>query len=158
MVEDRRAGIHAQPCGPVQARGLVHQPDINLLKLRPRTQRLADAFLALGIGPGLEGTITVQPRSVSLQQVLDSHLAPRHRGRIFGQQALGIRQIGEAKLGNRELRGLNALANQLAADANSRKLLPRWNISDQDCRRRLLPHIRLGWFSRHGWLALLHFC
>jgi len=144
MVEDRRAGIHAQPCGPVQARGLVHQPDIKLLKLRPRSQQLADAFLAIGLGPGLEGTIAVQPCSVGLQRIPDGHFSAHHGRGIFGQQSLGLLQIGEAKLGHRERRGLEALANQLAAAANPRKMLLRWNVSDQVCIRRLLPRIRLG--------------
>lgn len=52
------------------------------------------------------------------------HLATRRRRDIFGQQALGLLQVSEAKLGNRERRGLEALANQLAADANPRKIVP----------------------------------
>ena len=66
----------------------------------------------------------MEPHAVGFQRIPNGHIAtPDLRG-IFGQQALGLSPNPRVAAGGREHLGRQALANQLAANPNPRKILP----------------------------------
>ena len=131
VVEVRRAGVLGILAGPALTVLRADFADIGRRQAGPALEQCGEALLIVSLGARLDRVIRFQSLPPEFHQIGECRIAFPQLGLRFQVGPFLLLQISEPELRDRQNLRLEALANQLAANPNPRKIRARWNVTDQ---------------------------